>query len=132
MSSNDPTPNVSELTTTATCLGCGKEINLLEIHLALGHKNQRSVIEKVNPAVAGVETDEDGQVSELAVDVTDSDAVEEAESSEFYYVGVRSGAGEQGYCHNYGCASEYFNDLDDGEPLKVKFLRDEGVERSSE
>lgn len=90
MANESAVENVSDLTTTATCLGCGEEVNLMEEHLRVTVTPSRSVIQTVDAALAGAETDEQGNITALG-----------SESGERYYVGVRGGAGTAGVVHSY-------------------------------
>lgn len=98
MANESAVENISDLQTTETCLGCGEEVNLLVPHLRVQISPTRAVIETVDAALVGAETDEEGNIAALAVDVTDPDA---AGGRERYYVGTKSGAGEMGCFHNY-------------------------------
>ena len=96
MANESAVENVSELVTTATCLGCDQELNLLEEHLKVTVSPSRNVIVSVDAALVGAEYDEDGQITKLGVDVTQG-----GESRDMYYIGTKGGAGQVGYFHSY-------------------------------
>jgi hypothetical protein len=98
MANESAVENVSDLKTTDTCPGCGKEINLLVEHLRVTVAPSRAVIETVDAALVGAETDEEGNMVALAVDVT---VPQEDGDRDRYYVGTKSGEGLFGYFHNY-------------------------------
>jgi len=108
---------VAGLTSTAPCLAGDGDVNLLEKHVALSFKTQRSVIEK-----ASIPVDEDGQPT---VDLTSVEAVEGLEDAEdSYYLGTRFGVGEIGVFHNFDCVANYFDEKRDDE-LKITFRRED-------
>jgi hypothetical protein len=96
MANESAVENISELETTAICEGCGQELNLLEEHLKVTVTPSRSVIQTVDAALAGAETDELGNITALGT-----------ESGERFYVGMRSGAGLMGYFHSYAHLSDW-------------------------
>jgi hypothetical protein len=100
--------------TTAPCLAGDGDVNLLEKYVAVSYKTQRNVIERTPITV-----DEEGNPS---VDLSDVEAMEEAEDSGSYYMGTRFGVGELGVCHNFGCVADYFDEIRDDE-LKIKYRR---------
>lgn len=97
MANESAIENISDLKTTEVCAGCGEDINLLVPHLRVGVSPNRAVIETVDAALVGAETDDDGNIVSLAIDVTDPDM----ENRERYYVGTKSGAGQMAFFHNY-------------------------------
>jgi hypothetical protein len=99
MANESAVENVSDLKTTDTCPGCGEEINLLVEHLRVTISPSRAVIETVDAALVGAETDEEGNTVALGIDVTQPQ--EDGGSRERFYVGTRTGAGIVGYFHNY-------------------------------
>ena len=108
---------VAGLTSTAPCLAGDGDVNLLEKYVAVSFKTQRNVIEK-----AGIPVSENG---EPAIDLTDLDAMEEAENSEeSYYIGTRFGTGEIGVFHSFDCVANYFDEMRDDE-LKIRFRRED-------
>jgi hypothetical protein len=108
MANESAVENVSELTTTAVCPGCGEEVNLLAEHLKVTVSPSRSVIQTVDAALVGAETDDQGNITKLAVDITQPGA-----SRDMFYVATRSGAGVTGYFHSYTHLSDWANDQDD-------------------
>jgi hypothetical protein len=98
MANESAVENISDLKTTEQCLGCGEEINLLMPHLRVNISPTRSVIETVDAALVGAETDEEGNIVALGVDVTDPDL---AGGRERFYVGMKLGAPIGGFFHNY-------------------------------
>lgn len=89
--------NISDLETTAICPGCGQELNLLVEHLRVTISPSRSVIETVDAALVGAETDAEGNITKLGVDVTQAGA----ESRDRFYIGSKSGAGIAANFHSY-------------------------------
>ena len=108
MANESAVESVSELTTTATCPGCGQEVNLLEEHLKVTVSPSRSVIQTVDAALVGAETDDQGNITKLAVDITQSGA-----SRDMFYVATRSGAGVTGYFHSYEHLADWAMNQDD-------------------
>jgi len=98
MANESAVENISDLQTAVTCPGCGKELNLLTEHLRLTISPVRNVIEIVDAALVGAETDEEGNIVALAVDVSDP-----AISRDRFYMGTKFGAGEMAHIHNYTC-----------------------------
>lgn len=98
MANESAVENISDLKTTDTCLGCGEEINLLVEHLKVAVSPNRAEIVTVDAALVGAETDEEGNIVSLAIDVTNPD---EVGNRDRYYVGTKMGAGTLGYFHNY-------------------------------
>jgi hypothetical protein len=125
MANESAIENISDLKTTEVCAGCGEEINLLVPHLRVGVSPNRAVIETVDAALVGAETDDDGNIVALAVSVTDPDA---SGGRERYYVGTRSGAGQFGYFHNYDHLADWATqkaadeEFQSGESVKLKRL----------
>jgi hypothetical protein len=104
MANESAVENVSELVTTAVCPGCGEEVNLLVEHLRVTVTPARATIETVDAALVGAETDDDGNIVALGIDVTE---VQEEGSRDRFYVGTRNGAGVMGYFHSYDHLSEW-------------------------
>lgn len=98
MANESAVENISDLKTTETCAGCGEEINLLMPHLRIQVTPARSVIETVDAALVGAESDEEGNIVALGVDVTDPDA---SGNRERFYVGSKFGAPTGGFFHSY-------------------------------
>jgi hypothetical protein len=96
MANESAVENISELETTAICEGCGQELNLLEEHLKVVVTPSRSVIQTVDAALVGAQTDEQGNITALGGD-----------SGERYYVGTKGGAGLMGYFHSYEHLSDW-------------------------
>jgi hypothetical protein len=109
MANESAVENISDLKTTEACLGCGEEINLLMPHLRVTISPTRSVIETVDAALVGAETDEEGNIVALGVDVTDPDA---AGGRERYYIGSKSGAGMVGVFHSYEHLADWAGEQD--------------------
>lgn len=120
MANESAVENISDLSTTATCPGCGEEINLLAEHLRVTVSPARNVIETVDAALVGAESDEEGNMVALAVDVTKPQ--EDGGSRDRYYIGTRSGAGTMGYFHNYEHLASWASEQ--GE-VKIKTLVDD-------
>jgi hypothetical protein len=138
MANESAVENISDLKTSETCAGCGEEINLLMPHLRVGITPARSVIETVDAALVGAETDESGNIVALAVDVTDPDASGERER---FYVGVKLGASEGNFFHNYEHLANWAMDkaedqefqAETGHPTIKRFDVDpQAAERSNE
>jgi len=102
MANESAVENISDLRTTVTCPGCGQELNLLSEHLRVTISPVRQVIEIVDAALVGAETDESGNITKLAVDVTDT----AGGSRDRFYVGTRAGAGDVLEVHNYSCLAD--------------------------
>jgi hypothetical protein len=110
--------NVSDIQTTAVCPGCNEEVNLLQEHLNVTITPQRNLIEMVDAALVGAETDEEGNITQLSIDVTDGDF---QGSRDRFYMGTRGGAGISAYFHSYDHLADWANEQGDVkiEPLKV-------------
>lgn len=113
MANESAVENVSELQTTATCPGCDGEINLLTEHLVVTISPTRSVIETVDAALVGAETDEEGNITALAVDVTQPSVG----SRERFYIGTKSGEGSVGHFHNYQHLADWA--MQQGDDVKI-------------
>lgn len=131
--------NLAELQTTTECAGCGQALNLLGPHLLLTVKPQRAVIETVDAALVGAETDDEGNIVALAVDVT-SEPDELDTGRERYFIGYKKGEGVQVNLHNYACAATFAQERDghaaherDGVPrMLMQRVDPEAEGRSSE
>lgn len=110
MANESAVENISDLKTTEVCAGCGEDINLLMPHLRVAITPTRSVIETVDAALVGAETDDDGNIVSLAVDVTDPDA---EGGRERFYVGTKSGVSSAGFFHNYDHLANWIAELAD-------------------
>lgn len=138
MANESAVENISDLDATATCPGCGEEINLLVEHLRVTVTPARNVIETVDAALVGAEADEQGNMVALAVDVTQPQ--DDGGSRDRYYIGVKNGAGSVGYFHNYEHLGMWAEkqagdeELQSGEQVRVRALTDDpqAAERSSE
>ena len=117
MANESAVPNISELTTTTTCPGCEKELNLLVEHLRVTISPSRSVIEVVDAALVGAETDEEGNITALGIDVTGTG--DTSVSRESFYVGTRGGAGTVEHVHNYTCLADWATVLAGQEEFQV-------------
>lgn len=112
----------AELATTVTCDACGEEINLLLSHVQAVVKPRRAVIETVDAALAGAETDDEGNIVRLAVDVTaNGDELDDDRYTQ--YLGYKLGAGALITVHNYECLADWAkgqisdNQTEDGAPI---------------
>lgn len=116
MANESAVENISDLQTTDTCLGCGEEVNLLDPHLRVQIAPTRSVIVTVDAALVGAETDEEGNIVSLGVDVTDPDAMV---GREMFYAGTRSGAGSMGTFHNYDHLADWATSKADDQEFQL-------------
>jgi hypothetical protein len=122
---------VQKSETAETCAGCGGDINLLQPHLQAMVKPRRAVFETVDSALLNAETDEEGNITKLAIDVTaDGNGYDEDRFTQ--YMGYKLGAGDLVVLHNYECLSEYAQDkisdnqTEDGAPI-IRALREDPV-----
>jgi len=109
MANESAVENISDLVTTATCPGCGQEVNLLTTHLRVTVSPSRSEIVAVDAALVGAETDESGNITALAVDVTSANGDSDGDRNRFY-VGTKSGEGTFGYFHSYEHLADWANE----------------------
>jgi hypothetical protein len=108
MANESALENISDLKTTETCLGCGEEVNLLMPHLRVSISPTRAEIVTVDAALVGAETDDEGNITALGVDVTDPNA---SGSRERFYVGFKSGAGQMGVFHNFDHLADWATEI---------------------
>lgn len=118
----------NELETMAVCAGCGEALSLLESHLLLTVKPQRQVIETVDARLVDAKTNDEGEIVKLA-------EVPEGEDQDTtrYFIGTRSGAGDQVVVHNVEHAIEFLSKQKHlkGDKPKIRLLVEEDVERSN-
>ena len=100
MANESAVREIGQLETTIECDGCGKALNLLTDHLVVQSKVKRQVLVTVDAA--------DVDTKEAAKLAKDSDT-----GVEMYYLGVKSGAGEQVIVHNWTCFSDVISDREE-------------------
>lgn len=107
MANENAIQDISLIETTAKCPGCDKPLNLLTNHLVVSGKVQRNVLVTVD--AADVDTEE---AQKLAKNSEDG-------QTEMYFLGTRSGAGEQWTVHDWDCLFAALKDRK-GKDLKFK------------
>jgi len=127
MANESAVANVSELTTTAVCPGCNQEVNLLEEHLKVTVSPSRSVIQTVDAALVGAETDDQGNITKLGVDITQPGV-----SRDMFYVATRSGAGVTGYFHSYEHLADWAMSQDDEVKIMPLEIDPQAAERGND
>lgn len=91
--------------TSVDCDGCGKELNLLGVHLVVAVKPQRKVL-----VVEDVAADDNSEAAEQNI-----------------YLGNRKGRGVQIRFHDFKCAGKWFSERKDYEP-KIQLVVEDEVE----